>query len=260
MRIFIFTILCWGIGSLYGQSAQTKEHELLTLFKKISYQASYKESDHANDRQDSIKQANKAFREALLAYTATSRNSITYEFQHLQQEGLIIKTSHDGLFRIYSWDTQTGGAGHTYNAIFQYKTDNKVNSKLVRDDEEDAGRWYSHIYTLKTDNKTYYIGLYHEVYSARDLFQGVKLFCIENNDLNDTVCLFKTKTGMSNELGFEFDLSSVINRTEYPVKLIYYEEDEDKLQLAVVSNEGKVTNRFVTFLFTGKYFERVGRE
>jgi hypothetical protein len=242
---------------VYAQSPQKIEEELLKPFKQIDYWAFHKDDDQSINRYDSIVAANTAFRTSLLAYTSTVRGTFTYDFKELEKEGLIIKTSEDGLFRIYSWDSWTGGTAHQFEAIFQYKVANKVVSKLAVYEDGDMGRWYSNIYDLKVDNKTYYIGLYHEIYSSKDSYQGVKLFCIENNKLNESVRLFKTTTGIRNELGFEYNFLSVAHRPERPVKLIYYDKDDGQLHLAIVLEDGTVTKRFITYQFTGKYFERL---
>lgn len=258
MRLLIYFIALFGVSHAYAQSPQKIEQELLIPFRQIQYWLSYKDADHLVDRSDSIEKANTTFRNNLLAYTATARSTFTYDFKELEKEGLVIRTSEDGLFRIYSWDTWTGGSAHKFDGVYQYKTDNKLVSKRAGTDEEgDMGRWYSNIYDLKVDNKTYYIALYHEIYSSKDCYQGVKLFCIEDNKLNESVRLFKTTTGIRNELGFEYNFLSVARRPERPVKLIYYDKDDDQLHLSVVLEDGKVTKRFITYQFTGKYFERV---
>lgn len=242
---------------MYAQPPQKIEQELLTSFRQLQYWAFYKPGDQLISRYDSIEQANAAFRKNLLTYTSYVRSTFTYDFKELEKEGLVIKTSEDGLFRIYSWDSWTGGSAHKFETVFQYRIDNKLFSKAAVYDEGNMGRWYSNIYELKDDNKTYYIGLFHEVYSSKDNYQGVKLFCIENNKLNESVRLFKTKTGLRNELGFAYDFLSVAERPERPVKLIYYDEDDDRLHLTVVKEDGKVTKQVITYQFTGKYFEQV---
>jgi hypothetical protein len=257
MRLFISIILCFVSCHVYTQSLQKIEEELLVPFRQIQYWSVYKDADHLMNRYDSIEVANTAFRKRLLEYTSAVRATFTYDFAALEKEGLVIRTSEDGLFRIYSWDSWMGGTAHQFEAIFQYKVANKVDSKLAVYEDGDMGRWYSNIYDLKVDNKTYYIGLYHEVHSTSDSYQGVKLFCIEGNKLNESVRLFKTTTGIRNELGFEYSFFSVADHPERPVKLIYYDKDDDQLHLAVVVENGKVTKRFITYQFTGKYFERV---
>lgn len=257
MRLLIYIIIFFGGSQVYAQSPQKIEQELLIPFRKIQYWFSNNDTNHLTDRYDSIEHANTIFRNNLLAFTANARSTFTYDFKELEKEGLVIRTSEDGLFRIYSWDTWTGGTAHKFDAVFQYKAGNKLVSKIADTEEGAMGRWYSNIYDLKVDNKTYYIALYHEIYSTKDNYQGVKLFCIEDNKLNESVRLFKTTTGISNELGFEYNFLSVARRPERPVKLIYYDKDDDRLHLAVVLEDGKVTQRFITYQFTGKYFERV---
>lgn len=258
MRLLIYIIIFFGASQVYAQSPQKIEQELLIPFRQIQYWLSNTDTNHLTDKYDSIEQANTTFRNNLLAYTANARSTFAYDFKELEKEGLVIKTSEDGLFRIYSWDTWTGGSAHNFDVVYQYKADNKLVSKRAGTYEEgDMGRWYSNIYELKVDNKTYYIGLYHEVHSTSVSYEGVKLFCIEGNNLNESVRLFKTTTGIKNELGFAYSFFSVADHPERPVKLIYYDKDDDQLHLAVVLEDGKVTNRFITYQFTGKYFERV---
>lgn len=253
--LFLFFIL-WGLNDLHAQHPMKIEQELLSQFRKIHYWRFYSGTDHETDRYDSLERANDTFRKSLLFHTSTSSATITFDFNELVKEGLSITTSENGLFRIYAWDTYTGGTEHIFDAIYQYKIKNKVFSKIARTNEYDSGRWYSVIHLLKTDNKVYYIGTYHEVHSTRYLYQGVKIFCIENDILNADVRLIKTNTGIRNELGFEFDLASAANRPDFQ-KLIYFDEDDDQLHLAVVQEDGKVTRQFITYQFTGKYFEQI---
>lgn len=245
--IISIVIFC-SVSHAYAQSPQKIEQELLRSFKQLQ-----------NTAKDSIGQANKAFKNSLLAYTASIKATFTYEFKELEREGLIIRSSEDGLFRIYSWDTGSGSTEHRFDAVYQYRAGNDVFSQLAQRRDEDAGKWYSNIYTLKTETKTYYIGLYNEMYSSIEYAQGVKVFCIEEKDLNKGVRLFKTPDGLKNEMGFKYNFLSVAHRPERPAKLIYYDADEDKLQFTVVQQDGKVTRDIVTWLFTGKYFELVKR-
>jgi hypothetical protein len=257
MRLFTSVIFFLWASHAYAQTPGKIEQELLIAFRQIQARALYTDGVTAQDRIDSIKQVNSTFRNSLLAYTAASRATFTYDFKELEKEGLIIRTSEDGLFRIYSWDMGIGGPEHHFDAVFQYKADNEVFSRAARQEADDAGKWYSRIFDLRTDTKTYYIGLYHEMFSTTNLFQGVKIFCIEDKNLNESVRLFKTSKGLTNEMGFAYNFLSVARRPERPAKLIYYDSDDDQLHLTVVSDNGKVTRQITTWKFTGEYFEPV---
>jgi hypothetical protein len=250
--IISIVIFC-SVGHVYAQSPQKIEQELLRSFKRLQQLALYS-AGPSNGGIDSIRQANTAFRNGLLAYTASTRATLTWEFKELEKEGLIIKSAEDGLFRIYSWDI---GTDHHFDAVYQYRVNNEVFSQLAQRDEQAAGKWYSNIYTLQTETKTLYIGLYNEMHSSTEYTQGVKVFSIDDKDLNESVRLFKTAAGLKNEMGFAYNFLTVANRPERPPKLIYYDTDDDKLHLTVVQKDGKVTRDIITYQFTGKYFEQI---
>lgn len=251
--IISMVIFC-SVSHVYAQSPQKIEQELLRSFKRLQQLTLNNDASPMNGRIDSIRQANSAFSNGLLAYTASTRATFTYEFKELEKEGLIIKSAEDGLFRIYSWDI---GIEHRFDAVYQYRVDNEVFSQLAQRDEEAVGKWYSNIYTLKTETKTWYIGLYNEMHSSTEYTQGVKAFSVENKDLNESAGLFKTAAGVKNEMGFDYNFLTVANRPERPPKLIFYDTDDDKLHLTVVQKDGKVTRDVITYQFTGKYFEQV---
>jgi len=254
MRLIVSIIIFWGVSHVYAQSPQKIEQELLSSFRQLQYWA----SSSTPGRIDSIKQANTTFRNSLLAYTAAARSTFTYDFKELEKLGLVITTADDGLFRIYSWDTGMGGGEHHYDAVFQYRIEADVFSRPASHEAGETGKWYSNIYTLKTDTKTYYIGLFHEMFSTTNLYQGVKFFCIQNKEINESVRLIKATSGSTaNEIGFAYNFLSVASRSERPVKLIYYDTDDDRLHVTVVKNDGTVTKEIITYQFTGKYFEQI---
>lgn len=255
MRLLISVIFLSFAHHVYAQSPEKIEQELLISFRQI--QSGMLNTGVVKVPIDSIKQANTTFRNSLLSYTASARSTFTCDFKELEKLGLVIRTSEDGLFRIYSWDTGVGGAEHQYDAVYQYKAGNDVFSRLAHHPEEETGKWYSRIFDLKTDTQTYYIGLHHEMHSSTDLFQGIKVFCIEGKELNESVRLIKTAKGLMNEMGFAYNFLSVADRPERPVKLIYYDNDYDQLHLTVVADDGMVTRQIVTYQFNGRYFERV---
>jgi hypothetical protein len=148
-----------------------------------------------------------------------------------------------------------------FENVFQYKSGNKVFTKATYDtkatDDVDYKSFYSEIYSLKVTDKTYYLGVFNGIYSTKDASQSIKLFTIENNVLNDTLKLIKTKSGFTNEITVNFDFFSVVDRPERPLKLIKYDSVTKKIYIPIVFENGKVTDRFITYQFTGKYFEKM---
>lgn len=255
MRTTLTTILTLFILAVWGQTQPSIEQDLLKQFKRITYWHNYNGSDAGVERYDSLDKANANFQKSLLTYTAQYPSTLQADFKELVKEGLTIATSPDGLFRIYSWDTWNGGTMHFFGNVYQYKTGNKVFSKLIKEPIDEPNYWYTDIYSLVNGKSTWYITVRHGIYSSRLCYQGVKVFSITNGILNDQTKLIKTKTGIRNTLGFEFDFFSVVDRPERPVKLVTYDTAAKKITLPVVTAKGKVTDKFIVYQFTGQYFE-----
>jgi hypothetical protein len=75
--------------------------------------------------------------------------------------------------------------------------------------------------------------------------------------LNDTTKLIKTQKGLINEINVAYDVFSVVDRPERPIKLIKYDSDKKTIYIPVVYENGKVTNKFIVYQFNGQYFEHV---
>jgi hypothetical protein len=256
-----FTILfSFFLLTAFAQSRDAVEQDLLRDFKRILHWRDYHSDSQTLGVYDSLLNANEQFEKALLKYTSQNPATIAFDFKELKSKGLTISTSDDGLFRIYSWDTWTGGSMHFQQNVFQYKSGDKVFSKIIHEslDDEDhySVNWYIQVFTVRTPTQTYYLGLYGRTYSNQDANQGVKVFAINGTALNDTAKLIKTGSGMKNKLGFDYNFFSVVDRKERPIKLITYDSNSKTLKMAVVVDEGKVTNRFIVYKFTGQYFER----
>lgn len=255
MRICIVLLL--ATVNSYGQkvSMQKIEKELVTAYKKIT-----DERDNEERNYDSLTKYNYDFAQKLSKYISEVSPSLNYKFDSLQRAGVDLVTSDDGLFRIYSWDTWQGGTMRDFAVVYQYKHKDKVYGMLAVDTAFPEGEkyipFYSQIFTLKTERATYYLAVYNGIYSTKDTEQGVEVFSVNNGKLNN-VKLFKTNSGLVNSISFYFDFFSVVDRPERPLKLIKYDGKTKTLYIPIVHEDGKVTSKFITYRFNGKYFERV---
>lgn len=210
---------------------------------------------------DSIETENSIFRNKIGHYTSSYPTTLTYKFDSLRKDNIDIVSSEDNLFRVYSWSTCMGGTMQDFENVFQFKSDDKVYSKVVYDTasfrEGDYIPFYSQIYTLKANNKTYYLAVNNGIYSTKDASQSIKIFTIENNCINDTVQLIKTKSGLLNSIDVSFDFFSVVDRPERPLRLIKYDNKSKIIYIPIVYEDGKVTDRFILYKFTGQYFEHI---
>lgn len=255
MKIIFTLVAGLFVLTVSAQNQKSIEQSLLNQFKKIGYWFEYKSDTSGLEKYDSLEKVNDDFQKLLVQYAVKYPSTIGYGFKELDNEGISISTSSDGLFRIYSWDTYTGGTMHIFKGVYQFKANGKVYAKPIEcsTDEGDPGYWYSKIYSVNANGKTYYLAVLHAIYSTGDLYQGVKAFCMEKNNLNTNAKLIKTTSGLQNTLGFEFNLFSLGDR---PLELVSYNASTKTLTIPVVYENGKVTDKIISYQFTGKYFER----
>jgi hypothetical protein len=255
---FVFIIafvVCTTSSNAQPLSTKNIEDDLVREYSKLS-------AFGYNHNYDSIVYQDSVFRNKIAAYTQRYDFTLTYPFKILIDSGDInIVTSDDELFRIYSWDTWSGGTMHLFNNIFQFKSGNNVCAKLLYDssngeDGRDPLSNYSAVYTLRADGKIYYLCIDHTILSSSDFGQSIKIFSITNNELINPP-LIKTETGIESEVFIEYDFSSSVNQSENSPKDIKYDAAKKIIYIPLVLKDGKVTNRFIKYQFTGKYFERI---
>ena len=256
--VFLSVFLLCLTFAANGQTAEAVEAELLGHLKEIRTYSNYGE----NNDGDKLDAANEALRSKLIKHTAGNSQTLKHTFPKLS-EMMSVATSADGRFRIYSWDTETGGTMHFFDNVFQYQgADGKVYAQGNDLENEDAGGFYSDIYTLATKQGNVYIGRFSGILSTSYAVQSANAFRIEKNALNNRYKIFKTKSGMQSSIGFAYDFFSVVDRPERPLKLFVYDEAKKELKIPVViedeeTPQGRVTERFIVYRFTGKYFEKV---
>ena len=257
MRLTTILTVLFLTTKLFSQTMTVEqlENDLHNTYSKL---LSYRFGDSIV--WDSIETENIIFRNKIVKYTSMNPLTLTYRFDSLRHDNIDIVSSKDKLFRIYSWDTWLGGTMHNFENVFQYKIDDKVYSKVYLDSTEYGegyAPFYSQIFTLNTNKKTYYLAVYNGIYSTKDASQSIKIFTIENRSLNDSVKLIKTKGGLVNSIDVSFDFFSVVDRPERPLRLIKYDNEQKIIYIPIVYENGKVTDRFILYKFTGQYFEHI---
>jgi hypothetical protein len=241
---------------LFAQdSPQAIESDLLRILKKVNYYGAHKKQWKAID---SLQKQNKIFAFKLKYYTSKYLATIGQSFTSLIKERLVIATSADGIFRTYSWNTQLGVGGFDIYNVLQYKTSGKTVSLLKMDTVGKKGSqplWYSKIYTFTANNKTYYLAPYNSVYSAAKAGQGLRIFTIEKGTLISNPPLIKSPTGVYSQLHYEFDVSSIADWKSYPG--VYFDKSTKTIRTPLVDYNHKMTHKFITYKFTGRFFEKV---
>nr|WP_294862619.1 hypothetical protein [uncultured Fluviicola sp.] len=229
-------------------SLEQREQELVDIYQKVS-------ASHYGDF-DSLTFYTDLF--SLKFFTLISRgyNTINYPFKALKDKYVCnVATSKDGKFRIYSWDSQTGGTMHFFNAIYQFKLGENAFTSWCHLDEGDPGCFYSEIFTLKAKKKTYYLGIANGIYSTKDVGQSIQAFELTNTGVNDSIQLMKTPDGLRNSLDIAYDFFSVIDNSERPVAAIRYDEKKKVISISTTNEKGEIVPGNKFYRFNGTYFE-----
>lgn len=200
------------------------------------------------------------FEEQLSGLITNNPATLNYAFEKLKKEGCYIISSEDSNYRIYSWDTWTGGTMHFFKTIYQWRSGNKVFVKKQQYEEGDAGSFCSKIFTVPAGVKTYYLPVTNGIFSTKDVMQSIAVYCINGNQLIDTVHLFRTKIRQFSRIDVSFDFFSVVDRPERPVELITYDDKQKKVYIPVVNNKAEVTKKKIVYQLKDGYFEFTGIE
>ena len=260
-KILPFLILIFSI-SVIGQTNAAIEKELVEHAKKI-----HKWSNYGGDSNpELLDKENAIFRKKLLKFASTRPSMIRYKFSELEEEYIYISTSPDKRFRIYSWDTGTGGTMHFFDNVYQFiGKDGKIHAKSNDYEEgESIGAYYTDIYSLKTRRGSVYLANSRSQLSTSYRGENISLFEINKNSLVDDVKLIKTRSGLTNSLGFAFDIFSLSDMSKQPAKLFQFNRKSKTIKFPVVIEnkkfpQGQVTNRWIKYRFNGRYFVKVKR-
>ncbi len=260
MNIVFLIFALFAINISFGQTGHHAESKLTNAFSKINYWKFYA-NDNTVKSGDSLEKANDDFEKILLKETSANPLTLQISLKALQDSGLRISTSADGNFRIYSWDTWTGGTMHFFRNVLQHSYNGKVFSKTLvttEDDYGDPGCKYLDVEQVTLRNKNYYLAFSYSKFSSVNFYYNVKVFSIDNGRLNDEAKLIKTTTGLNNELGYEVDLSSAPNRNiKVPDFSMNYDKEDKIISLQLIYENNLVTKKRIRYKYNGVCFVKL---
>jgi len=260
---FCLAVFCILITSpISAQTPQQIEADLLKLFKKIARlrPLGLYNADTTRGNIDSLGEANYLFSVKLKDYTSKFPYTINQQFHLLRDSvedtGVATTNSPDRRLRIYAWDTGMGGTQPDIANVIQYTTGQKTQSIVAGESNEVKVPYYDSICMLKENQKTYYLAIYSAKMGLQDHITGVRIFSIEKDTFNNNVKLIKTSTGLHSRIELSYnDYYIYQGLSDWPI--ILYDEKTAKLKIPIVLESGKANGNYITYKFTGQYFERV---
>ncbi|MFN8309708.1 MAG: hypothetical protein U0T73_07085, partial [Chitinophagales bacterium] len=250
--------ILWMLGCVFAAGAHAQMPDPSTEEKKLLVLGEKTRNFYPPDF-DSVSYFSEQFDSVFYALVQQNPATLQYPFSALTDSGVCwVTTAADGNFRIYSWDTWTGGTMHFFHSIWQWKSNGSVHAKLPQLEEGDPASYCTAIDTVHIQNQTYYLAITNRIGSTKIGAQAIGAFAMEGDQLNDTVPMFRNKTETLNALEIAFDFFDVVDRPERPVKMIHYDPRAHTVDVAVVDEEGHVKPGNERYQLRGRYFERAG--
>jgi len=253
-----------------AQTPQTVEKQMIEqvdiIGKYGTYSGSYSDDDGAKNTA-----ANEALTKLLVKYGKRA-DILAYTFPRLNKKIRIV-TSRDGRFRIYSWDTETGGTLHDYSSVLQYKgasgrvytwttppSANDVDDGAEQPSGVGSGGYYIELFQIDTSKGPIYLANSFGMYCGVCRNQAIELATIEGDKLDREPKLIKTAEGLTNQIGFEYAGDTIPEK--YRNGLITVNSADRSFTFPIVieiedANAGRVTSRTITYRFIGTHFVKV---
>lgn len=225
----------------------------------IVYYLSEVELIRSGDDYEKLNNVNKMLME-YMRKICSDETLLQHELKAVNSAGMTVLTSDDNKFRIYCWDTETGGTMHFYDAILQYKTQSGSEAYILNDisvsSEDggaDCGYWYTELHTIHANaGKTYYLPIYYGRYSGIEHASGIAAFAIEGNKLNNEPRIFKPTGKPLYDISYSF--TSGTADKESVENYITLSADKKTLSIPVTDKDRVVTDRSLIYKFDGDKF------
>lgn len=255
-RYFILACSLFISIASFAQSPITIEGAVLTSFKNIAYWGSKKDTRAGHD---SLIKANKIFGEQLKDDAIKYPFTISLEFKALTENGLKIVNSADGLLRFYCWDTKIQDTVQWRSFVLQYKNANKTNAYLNAKGEFsdwiDNGALYTKIDMFNASNETYYLATSEITTSRKYLKQILQVISISNDTLNEHVQLVKEDSSYTGGLLTVYDITQINDKAAKPS--IHFDAGSKTIFVPVFNSKLQLTGKYDSYIFNGRYFEKV---
>jgi len=222
----------------------------LELSKCLDKITKLKQSDQG-DNDDKVVAANAALMKYLKSI-CTKPELINDPLKKADAAGLSIKTSDDKKVRYYSWDTETGGTMHFFDALVVWDAgNNNWKFKDLNPATKDMGASYVDLKTVKTnDGQTVYIAKTLSIGSGMAHGYEIEAMVIKNGNLLKYP-FFQTPKKLLTSIDYSFG--------QWDDKAdIQYSDNNKTIKIPVIKNDadgnGTPTGKYLIYEFDGKHY------
>ncbi len=254
--LFLFVALsCAAQSSAQPASSKAFLQKLDALADSVSAASSPDNKDYKR-----LESANARLRNWLLKEGAAHPEWLQVGPVNFERGAVCVLTSADRRFRIYWWDTETGGTMHFYAGVIQYLAAPgragtlDLDDKRTMEDGGSPGYWYDELYSVTTKSgNTFYLPVYGADYSTRDKASGIRAYTIRAGKLRGDVPFFFTKTKQYSDISYNYDFFKYAGREEGLPQLTYLEKEREVV-IPVVTKDNTITDRVLVYRFDGERF------
>jgi len=238
---------------------KSDERALVASAGQLSKYSSYG-NDYSEENDERLARANEAFRILVLSITRQNPESLEYDFPSLQ-EHVRIRSSPDGNFRIYSWDTESGGTMHFFENVIQFRTPSGVRSRPGFYGEGDAQSMIDRLEQFPSANGMVYLAFASSILSTSLRGQSVTAYRINKNRSRvEEAPIFVSPEGRTASLAIGFDFFSVPEDARGE-NLIRFDAAAGTIGLPVVVEDeeyrqGRITGKYEEYRFDGRRFRK----
>ncbi len=255
MKSLILPIILALSISIAAQSPAAIERSLLGYLDAVSKSGTY--SGEYDENKNT--KANNALQQTL-EREGKRLDVLQYAFPKLKDQ-MYVATSKDGKLRIYSWDSETGGTMHDFACVYQYQDSGGGVHTWSEPENEDegGGGYYTQVFQVNAKTGPIYLANSNFIAQGTIHGQSIEGVRINGDKLDVKAKVIRTASGLTNTIDFVYDPSSLGNRSE---RLFSFDAAKQQFTFPIVVEDktfenGRVTNRFITYRFNGEYFVKV---
>lgn len=191
---------------------------------------------------------NKSFKEKLISVLENNPSSLNFPFDSLKKAYVSVLTSRDGNFRVYCWDSYTGGTMHFFDRIYQYKTAGKTKIWSPITEEGIPGALAKGIYSDTLDGKMYYLVKDMGILSTKDRTEVITIYTIDTSGNIVETKKFKTPKKELSSINISYDaFDSAENGIDY-------DNVSREVRIPLVNDRFQVTIKSIIYKADGKYW------
>jgi hypothetical protein len=191
---------------------------------------------------------NKSFKDKLISILEAYPSSMDFAFDSLQKSYVSVLTSPDANFRVYCWDTYTGGTMHFFERVYQFKSNGATKISIPVLKEGVPGSLAQAVYSDTLNGKKYYLVKDMGIFSTRDRSEVITIFKINEQGKIEEAKKFKTPKKELSSINISYD---AFNSAENGIN---YDYSSREVRIPLVNEKFQATTKSIIYKADGMFW------